>query len=140
MKTSDGISSDDWDQVKDYAAKIAHSSDDKKYCKLLNEMNALLFELQHKYGRLPSILATRADYTTDAEKRLKLLKEAYVTALESNDDKNIAFIAADMLEFAMEEKQSSEVTCFWLQRLGSALQNYNDDYLAEVYSSAKRQS
>jgi hypothetical protein len=63
MATSDGMSGEDWDLVHELALEIANAEDGSPEEELSrNRLLRYLDELEERYGRRPSILATRADY------------------------------------------------------------------------------
>jgi hypothetical protein len=77
--TPDGISTEEWDRVHAAAVDIVNASaiEDEFLCahhtqRLLD----ILDELEVTYGRIPSILDTRADYTDDPSVAIALYEEA----------------------------------------------------------------
>lgn len=81
MATSDGIATNDWETIRDLALTVVNRSgagDDASLDR--KSLRHALDKLEKKYGRLPSILSTRANYVDDSELSLSLLKDAYVTA------------------------------------------------------------
>lgn len=81
--TPDGIRTEDWDRVHAAACEIVNASsmDDPVLCE---HHTVLLFEtldeLERHYGRIPSILATRADFTDDPQVAILLLEEALLAS------------------------------------------------------------
>ena len=71
--TSDGISDADWDVVHALAVEIVNASESEAAVRTTAALLCHLDTLEQKYGALPSILATRADYVEDAGERLRLL-------------------------------------------------------------------
>ena len=135
MKTSDGIPSADWEYVEVCAEEIVAASANDLDCSLLmSNMRKLLNRLRDRYGRLPSILATEADYVEDPQLELSLLKEAYISACEINDEKNIAFISASLAEFYLESEVHINKAEFWVLKLKGALELFPDSYLSTVLS------
>ena len=135
MVTSDGISSADWSGVEECAEDIVAASANDLDCGLLmSNMHKQLNRLKSKYGRLPSILATEADYVEDQILELSLLKEAYISACEISDEKNIAFIAASLAEFYLESVIDINKAEFWRAKLEDALVLFSDSYLSSVLS------
>ena len=63
--TPDGISADDWDQVHELALAIVNAEEEVEGADHRNRLLKYLRELRSKYGELPSILATEADYVLD---------------------------------------------------------------------------
>lgn len=136
MATSDGIEKNDWDTIGDLAVTVANRS--RSGCDASLDRKRLLRaldKLEKKYGRLPSILSTRADYVDDFEVSLSLLKEAYVTADERSDVKNKAFISSTISELYLETFQRKDRARFWLGLFKKDLESYSEDeYLKKLCS------
>lgn len=133
MSTSDGISTTDWDQVQKITQKITYANSLGESSKLLVKMlQKLLDPLAEKYGRLPSILSLKAEHTDDAELKLSLLKEAYVSALELRDDKHIAYITGSLVEYYIHKANNSRNAKFWLPIFEKSLKNYSDAHLSAL--------
>lgn len=103
LATSDGISGRYRDEVEKLTLSIASAIEKEDHAamfvdKLFNKLDYL----EKKYGKLPSITGTRADYTDCPLEQLSLVKEAYASSLEINDKKNMASIA----EFYMENNDA----------------------------------
>ena len=84
--TPDGISAEDWDRVAEAACQIVNASamDDEILCAHHTcALFEILDELESQYGRIPSILATRADFSDDPQVAIPLLEEALAV---SSDD------------------------------------------------------
>ena len=120
--TPDGITSDDWDRVRALAAECANASsaDDSLWlAESRLAVLACLADLEHRYGPLPSILATRADYLddTDLAGREKCLFAAYEAAESLNDLQNLVWISSSIAEFFAEEVHDVPAALGWLDRL-----------------------
>lgn len=93
-KTSDGVSASDWDRVHELAVAIVNaevdSSEEETYRKMLLRY---LDELTQKYGELPSLLATRADYVDDLAETERLLLHASELAMQIGDTRNACEVA-----------------------------------------------
>ena len=134
--TSDGIHESDWTRVEDLAAEVAHhtvedrpeqaSAAEARLLQLLNELEA-------RYGKLPSILATRADYVEDFSECLANLQEAYGLALNTNDAPNCTFIAASLATTFIDEAANYEVGGRWLAELSGCLTRHWDDSEHQEY-------
>lgn len=103
MTTSDGITDSDWESIIISAEEIAELTGreiDARFAqkKILSQLD----RLEKKYGRLPTILSTKADYIDSTDERLSLLKEAYITADEIQDKKNKVFISGSIIEIYLE--------------------------------------
>ena len=88
MTTSDGIADKDWAEVEDLARLVAEATfrnDDHLYASAVDELLTQLRILQSRYGSLPSILATMADYTEDDREAIRLLENAYFVADQLHD-------------------------------------------------------
>jgi hypothetical protein len=128
--TSDGISTEDWEVVQDYASKIANAAcaDDERTSDFVTEKLLRYLEcLEAKYGKLPGILATRADYTSDLSQRLKLLQEAYDLARQSNDKENLTLTASSLARLFVDEVGDATSAEKWLASLADALGDKWDD-------------
>src|SRR5439155_27076385 len=97
--TPDGISTTDWERVKELACKIANASganDEGLSSEYTTQLLLLLDELQEKYGNLPSILATKADYIANLSESLALLKQASQIGNKQGDKANLTLTASSM--------------------------------------------
>jgi len=66
MSTRDGVREEEWAKVKEMAIDIANMAGQDRDTKMLeNQLHVYLDQLALKYGRLPGIIATKADYTED---------------------------------------------------------------------------
>jgi hypothetical protein len=133
--TSDAISDEDWEPVRELAEKVAGVAecDDKLREKYSAELLKYLTVLESKYGEMPSILATKADYVSSPSVRLSLLKLAFNRAKAIGDNKNATYISSSLAETYVElgDKEASEN---WLQELENALGDYWDDDEYKTYS------
>jgi len=137
MDTSDKILETDWNIIKDCSSEIANATacgiDDRL---LRGKLFSELCTLRDKYGRLPSILATQADYE-NSELQLSLLKEAYSAACEIYDVKNKAYISSSLVEVYLEIENESDKLNFWLKIFYSNIFDYTDDYLEMLVDEFK---
>jgi len=81
--TPDGISTDDWDRVHEAAIEIVNASaieDDVLCAHHTERLFDILSELEGRYGRIPGILATRADFADDPTMAIALHEEAVSVA------------------------------------------------------------
>src|SRR5262245_24361019 len=70
--TPDGIATEDWDRIHELALEVVNDSaegDEAASDAASVRLRELLDQLQEKYGALPSLLATRADYVASPEER-----------------------------------------------------------------------
>ncbi len=77
--TPDGITTADWVRVEEAASQIVNASlmdDEILGAHHKSALFQLLDELEGRYGRVPSILSTRADFSDDPREAIPLLEEA----------------------------------------------------------------
>jgi hypothetical protein len=103
--TSDGIAAADWDRVHELALAIVNAEEDSSEeiaCRtqLLNYLDALA----EKYGELPGLLATRADYIDDTEETERLLLRACDLAAQTGDTRNGCLISLSLAELYVSER------------------------------------
>ena len=91
-----------------------------------------LDQLERKYGELPSILATRADYLSDVQERITLLKRAYEAAKGRKDYKNKTLISSSLSDLYVRELKDCQSGQFWLGELRESLDTYWDDWEASI--------
>jgi len=130
MRTADGISKEDWDEVIDLSAKIANAAsvEDETLGQLLTtRLFRVLDALERKYGRLPAILATRADRIDDSREKIALFEEAWRIANDREDRFNLVLIASSLAELHIEELNDTSSGARWLAKLEEALENHWDD-------------
>jgi hypothetical protein len=114
MATSDGISTEDWEKVQEFAVDIANAPDDDG---LRNNLLKWLEQLERKYGSLPSVLATRADYLDSEDpQREQLLIRAYSAAKSRADVHNLVHIAHSLAELYLERRCAADADQ-WLTAL-----------------------
>jgi hypothetical protein len=117
--TPDGISKADWDRVRELAVDLldAGDEDSESRARLLEYLD----QLEVKYGLLPSILATRADFVEDPRDAVPLLHAAYELA-ESRADRVNALYIAHSLAFAYINQHRDPINGGrWLGVLADAL-------------------
>jgi hypothetical protein len=125
--TSDGISTADWDRVHELAVEVANASgarDEDARERAARQLTGLLDELQEKYGPLPSLLATRADYVDRPEDQEYWLLAAYEAAVRRDDPKNLTWIAESVARFYVETRPERANAEEWLARLEQHLQRF----------------
>ena len=132
MPTSDGISDAEWDVVRFHSESIVDAdSNDIESGILVRRLLDELDKLKNKYGRLPSILGTEADYVDDEIAQLSLLKEAFVSASEMSDAANKVYIATSLVEFYLSSGEVCRVK-FWSEKLEFCLAEFSDSYAESV--------
>jgi len=83
--TPDGISTEDWDRVHEIAVEVVNASaiEDDVLCEHHTQrLFGILDELESVYGRIPSVLATRADFTVEPAEAVSLHEEALIVATD----------------------------------------------------------
>ena len=129
--TPDGIARVDWDRVHQLAVDIvnASSADDvNTVAQATRQLHAVLDELEARYGRLPSILATRADYLDDPGQQERALLEAYRQAEARHDDRNLMWVASSLAALYVEGKRDYVQGQHWLDALARHLRVVPDDW------------
>lgn len=125
MATSDGISSEDWDLVHGCAVDVVNAPDADKpqhRQRLLDCLEAL----EAKYGPLPSILATRADYLDEGDPaREQLLLRAFALAEARDDASNVVHVASSLAELFLDKRDLASADR-WLTRMRESLGAGND--------------
>jgi hypothetical protein len=126
--TPDGITTKDWRLVSERAYRIVNAVYSEIAALAKRETKALLRlldQLEHKYGELPSILATKADYVSDSSERLRLLKKAYALAQEREDRRNMTYIASSLVEFYVEDRGDKIRGKVWLAKFRECLKQFD---------------
>ena len=80
-------------------------------------MLASLERLETKFGRLPSILSTRADYVDDLAIKEALFIEAYEGAARSGDELNQLLTAHSLAELYIDDHRNASKGRVWLTTL-----------------------
>jgi hypothetical protein len=115
--TSDGISTEDWSDVHELAARIVNHSaaeDHAAEARAHASLMALLDRLDQKYGQRPSLLATRADYVESPDERERLLLMAFSEAERINDAGNRMLVAHSLASLYIEELRHLDEGARWL--------------------------
>ena len=132
MPTPDGIGKDDWDAVHGLAVDIVNASEEDKP-DLRRRLLDWLDKLENRYGPLPSILASRADYLdVDDPAREDLLLRAHAAAESTGDQLNLLETAHSLAELFLERNNLIEANR-WLERMRHYLVQDTDSYLAKEY-------
>ncbi|MEO5821631.1 MAG: hypothetical protein ABIT71_14110 [Vicinamibacteraceae bacterium] len=123
--TPDGISTAEWARVHEFAAEIVNASaddDEALGSSLVAQLLQELDRLELHYGRLASLLATRADYL-DEGPALELLEEAYAIA-QSGGDHAVCLLVADSLASRhIEDRRDRVQGAQWLAACAHALRS-----------------
>ena len=126
MGTSDGINSGDWERLRELAIALLGMDSDPEERVSREELLAYLDALEAKYGTLPSILATRADYIDDYATKERLYRDAYSLAHTREDLQNELHIAHSLAQFYIEELVDVIEGRIWLERLEAHLRLIDD--------------
>ncbi len=139
MPTSDGITDADWDVLKDIAWEMFHALQQDCDDSLLRQrLFVTLDRFERKYGRLPSLLITRADFTEDDDLPERLLKEAFVTAEELGDVEGQVSAIDSLARHYLSINREASLINFWLDRMEKLLEDLDDDDFG--YSLAQMRS
>lgn len=128
--TPDGILRRDWDRVHELAVEIVNAScgdDEETGDRMTADLLQLLDDLEVAYGPLPSLLATRADYVEDIQRKGQLLHAAYDLAVERRDERNVLWIASSLAALYVEEIGDREQGMKWLAALEQHLATCPDE-------------
>ena len=129
--TADGILSEEWEIVASISASIANnvvgSNNEKIGDALVKTLFCYLDFLELKYGKIASLLATRADYVDDVLKKESLLCRAYIDAEDKNDFRNKTFISSSLSELYVDEIADFNSGKRWLQIFEENLNSYYDE-------------
>ena len=116
--TSDGISKADWEKVPRLACRVTNATlkDDPVTHRLWHgRLMDCLDRLEVKYGVLPSIVATRGDFSGDKRQKVSWWKKAHALAEARRDDVNLYLTASSLAEFMIEEAQDARQGRKWLE-------------------------
>jgi hypothetical protein len=138
MPTYDGIKDIHWNKVKSLAINITNVSGlDHNTAKFKMDLVNYLTELETVYGRLPSLLATKAEYIDDSKMQLALLKESYISACEINDSLNKTMISSTIAEFYLEYDYTKDKIQFWKNEFKTNMIEYTDSYYDDLWLEIK---
>jgi hypothetical protein len=115
--TSDGISTEDWNEVHELAVEIVNHSaaeDPTAEARARASLIALLDRLEQKYGQRPSLLATRADYVESPTERERLLLRAFSEADRIKDNDNRLLVAESLASLYLEQLHNLDEGAKWL--------------------------
>jgi len=129
MPTADGISSEDWDAIHEMSLKIVNAEAEAERNIHTKHLLQFLDELDDKYGVLPSILATRADYVADDDEKASYLRQAYALAEAIDDKIDMREIAHSLAELYIEDLKQITEGRDWLERLRNQLKHSTEESL-----------
>jgi len=106
--------------------------------KLKKALLAHLDVLEVQYGELPSILATRADYSENLQHKEHLLRHAYNLADVRKDRLNQLEIAHSLAELFIEDLNDTAEGSKWLDRLRAHAEQTNDFSRKSEYEQLRK--
>ena len=121
--TPDGISDEDWDRVHELAVEIVNAGEGEEGYALTAALLSHLDRLEQKYGSLPTIVATRADYVGDPRESLALLERAYWLARDRQDHVNVVLVASSLVSLQVETLRDADEALKWLHVLQDGLKH-----------------
>jgi len=89
--------------------------------------------LEVKYGLLPSILATRGDFTEDPSEKNRLLLRAYGLADNRDDAHNALYIAHSLAHLWIETLNDAAEGRRWLECMSRYLLRVDDGSFTKEY-------
>jgi hypothetical protein len=125
--TSDGIVDDDWDRIRELAVDVVNASADGDDSVERTRLFEGLDRLEQVYGRLPSIVATRGDFTESPAERVELLREAFELATRRGDAINEVHIADSLARTYVEDLRDRDNGRLWLDVLARCLRLAGDE-------------
>jgi hypothetical protein len=140
MTTTDGISTEEWDRVTDLAFAVRKHLDGTDTERYRRDLFRYLDELEAKYGALPSILATKADFLSSDEPRAKeeLLLRAYALAIERRDRRNALAIAHSLADMYLDNLRARAEGVRWLACFAAQLYvDADDQWWSQEYERLK---
>lgn len=139
-RTPDGILKCDWNQLQELVTDYVNdelgsdaSEEESIRSSILNYIDMLL----SKYGKLPSLLATRADYVRTDREAVQLLEEAYQISENLGDCRNKTFISSSLAESYYTKIKDAEKGVYWTDKLSVDLEFYYDEDEYEVWQELK---
>ena len=119
--TSDGISGEDWDRIRALAVDVVNASAVGEDLAERTRLFEALDGLERKYGRLPSILATRGDFAESTNERVTCLLDGFALATERSDRSNQLFIADSLARTYIQDLCDVDRGRQWLDVLAGCL-------------------
>ncbi len=115
--TPDGISTEDWDRVQEAVIDVVNASaieDDILCDHHTGRLCDILDELELRYGRIPGILATRADFTDAPAPAIALHKEALAV---SKDPVSTRLSLQSLIRILIDENEDESSISTYLKKL-----------------------
>jgi hypothetical protein len=135
----DGISTEDWDEVYWHTVAVVNAETDEASHAAKRVILACLDRLEARYGELPSILATRADYVEDEQHQRLLLERAYDLATARGDGFTGLWTALDLVKLHLDGRALADAER-WLAKAREHLNPDNSSpcSYAELVSALAR--
>jgi hypothetical protein len=102
MKRRSGAFKKDWNTVHELACDVVNVTSDVGEEAVRTRLQRHLNEMKRRYGPLPEILATQADYLPRGKTRESLLRRAYNAAVSQNDSFNELLIASSLARYYLD--------------------------------------
>jgi hypothetical protein len=132
MTTPDGISTEDWDIVHQLGLDIVNASgQEEDVCR--ERLFEYLDKLEERYGELPSILATRADFLNDDQRKEDLLKRSYVLASARHDARNRLYAAHSLAVLYIDKLRNPDEGSIWIERIQQDVALVDDGHFADEH-------
>jgi len=126
----------DWRRVEAIARAIVEA--ETRAEQLRSRMIDLLRRLERKFGALPSIVATRAEYTERVPEKIRLLDKAYESAVSQGDQLNKVLISSSIARVFVEDLGDVKAGKQWLARLRRHLSEHFDKVESAEYGRLSR--
>ncbi len=142
MPTPDGIADADWNEIEQLARAVAEAAitdDSLLYASAVDELQKRLAKLQSRYGPLPSILATMADFTENDRDAIHMLETAFFAAKERDDTRNMTYIASSIAQRYVEDLSDLASGQDWVDVLRRCLVSFPDETEFKVLAELEAQ-
>ena len=125
--TADGITDDDWYTVHEAVCRIVNASGRDDQVMVAHHTESLfdiLYQLETTYGRIPSLISTRADFLGDDPlKAISLQKEALAI---STDETSTVLALLSLVPWMIEAGRGKREILPYLERLENLEQSAED--------------
>jgi hypothetical protein len=139
MVTTDGITTDDWARVKACAVELLHALDSDQEVECRFHLLQCLNELETKYGALPSLVATRADFIEESNKNEAFLLRAYALARALGDRGSALQVAHSLASLYIDDLTKCIEASRWLLRLNKhIIEQQDEEYARELERLVER--
>ena len=135
-----GITKNEHEVLIELICDIVNDSDDDQFYENPECTNNLLNELDRldsKYGEMPMLISTRADFTDDVKIQIKLYKKAIQLALKSGDISTLVMAAESLVEIYVSDYPNSREALEWFDKLKIYNNGYGDKYIISTYPELK---